>query len=360
MSTLAGGGAAAFADGQGSAASFAGPMGITVAASGVAYVADRDNHRVRAVTPGGVVSTFAGSGAGVSADGAGTGASFESPQDVKLDPAGTLFVVDACCIRSVPAAPALTSVFVGSASACTSWPTPDNNGLGTAALFGYPYGFAFNATGGGMLVADTFNVRTRWVSPAGLTTDGITAGLNYPCGIAADAHGSYYVSDKDNGRIVRVLPSAAWAPLAGSGASALVDGVGAGASFSQPYSLTVDARGETVFVADTGNHAIRQLVVATGAVSTIAGGGGAAFADGYGTSSAFHMPTYLALEPSGALLVSDSSNNAVRRVQCAPCPARFYCASGAPVLCTAGSFCPLSTLTPLSTAGPTQAPRPGA
>ena len=253
-------------------------------ALGVVFVADRDNARVRAVTPDGNVSTYAGSGAVGKVDGAGTGASFTSPQDVKVDSGGGgLYVVDECCIRRVPSAPSVTSVFVGNPDACSSHATPTNNGVGTNALFGYPYGFALNASGdGSMLVADTFNQLTRWVSASGATTDGVTAGLSYPCGVTADARGAYYVSDKDNHRIIEVSHGGGWTAVAGSGAAGSADGVRGGASFRQPLSLIVDGPGSVLYVADTGNNAVRQVDLSSGEVTTISGGGGAGFSDGFG------------------------------------------------------------------------------
>ena len=63
-----------FADGTGSGASFNYPNGLAVDSSGIVFVADTSSHRIRSVTPGGVVSTLAGSGTGTHANGAGISA----------------------------------------------------------------------------------------------------------------------------------------------------------------------------------------------------------------------------------------------------------------------------------------------
>ena len=75
-SSLAGNGTGAFADGVGTEARFSMPAGVAVSVTGNVYVADQGNHRVRLVTPSGATSTLAGSGASAFANGVGTAASF--------------------------------------------------------------------------------------------------------------------------------------------------------------------------------------------------------------------------------------------------------------------------------------------
>lgn len=101
VTTLAGSGDATFVDGTGAAASFNNPSGIAADGAGNLYVADLSNHRVRKVTPAGVVTTFAGSGAAASGDGAGAVASFTSPSGVAVDVAGNVYVADDRRMRRV-------------------------------------------------------------------------------------------------------------------------------------------------------------------------------------------------------------------------------------------------------------------
>ncbi len=116
--------------------------------------------------------------------------------------------------------------------------------------------------------------------------------------------------------------------LAGGGrgaAAGFADGVGSAAAFDAPIALTLTraAGRATLWVADTNNHALRVIDVATAAVTTLGGGGGgvggvgtaAGWVDGVGTAAGFNGPTGLSLSADGgALLVADTANNIIRRV----------------------------------------------
>lgn len=94
VTTFAGNGTAGYVDGPAASAEFNYPAGIAVASDGSIYVADQDNNRIRKISTSGVVSTFAGSGAKSTADGVGTAASFASPHSVSIDAAGNMYVGD--------------------------------------------------------------------------------------------------------------------------------------------------------------------------------------------------------------------------------------------------------------------------
>ena len=96
VSTLAGlAGSCGSADGTGANARFYYPYGVAVDSAGNVYVADTDNHTIRKITPGGVVSTLAGlAGSSGSADGTGANARFHYPSGVAVDSAGNVYVAD--------------------------------------------------------------------------------------------------------------------------------------------------------------------------------------------------------------------------------------------------------------------------
>ena len=96
VSTLAGTGTAGFADGPGPAARFNTPSGVACDGLGHVFVADKGNHRIRRIVVAtGVVTTLAGHGESGFADGPGPAAGFLAPSGVACDGRGTVYVADA-------------------------------------------------------------------------------------------------------------------------------------------------------------------------------------------------------------------------------------------------------------------------
>ncbi|HZX28370.1 MAG TPA: SMP-30/gluconolactonase/LRE family protein [Telluria sp.] len=172
------------------------------------------------------------------------------------------------------------------------------DGAGTGARFRFPSGMAFDAAGN-LWVADTGNGLVRKISPnASVST---VLALEAPRALAFDAAGKLYVAAGN--RIAIVAPNGQ-TTYAGAAASGSGDGPAAAARFNQPAGLAVDAAGN-LYVADTGNHALRMLSPA-GVVSTIAGRAGApGHMDGSGTAASFTSPAGLVLR-DGRLYVSEA------------------------------------------------------
>lgn len=160
VTTLAGSGTAGFADGTGTAASFGQAYGIATDAAGNIYVADSSNNRIRKITPGGVVTTLAGSGQAGAADGAGNSASFHQPSGLTVDSDGIIYVADTgnSLLRKITPA-GVVSTIAGQPGVLGA-----QNGIGTAATFKQPYGVTVDAAGN-LYVADTFNNLIRKVTP---------------------------------------------------------------------------------------------------------------------------------------------------------------------------------------------------
>ena len=99
-----------------------------------------------------------------------------------------------------------------------------------------------------------------------------------------------------------------------AGASGSADGIGVAARFNFPFDITSD--GTNLYVTDFNNHTIRKIVIATGAVTTIAGTAGAAgSADGTGAAARFSLPARLTMDGTSTnLYVTDSSNNTIRKI----------------------------------------------
>ena len=330
VSTLAGNGNRGFADGLGAAASFNMPQGAAVDASGNVYVVDTLNHRIRKVTPGGVVTTFAGTGGEGAVDGPALNASFRYPSGVAVDSSGNVYVADAGTnlIRKVTPG-GMVSTLAGSGTARFA------DGTGAAASFNYPTGIAVDL-GGNLYVADARNNLIRKVTRDGVVTTlagivagsiikgkapnpyqdgtGTTATFNFPVGIAVDAVGDIYVADFNNHRIRKVTPGGVVTTLAGNGTATFADGPGTAAAFNYPYSLAVDAGGN-VYVADNGNQRIRK-VRPDGLVTTLAGSGAAGYSNMTqpALTAPFAGPRGVAVDTAGNLFVVEYNNNCVKKI----------------------------------------------
>jgi hypothetical protein len=286
-------GAAGSSDGTAASASFNWPVQLTVRQGfGEMFVADTGNSRIRRVTSTGITTTIAGSATGY-ADAVGTNAYFHRPSGAAPDTSGNLFATD--CnnnrVRKIATSGVVTT-FAGSGGGGFI------NGIGTAAAFSCPSGIAVDAALSRVFIADHYN------------------------------------------NVIRlVLFNGTVSTYAGNGAAAFADGAASSASFNLPFLLALAPTG--LFVTDVNNHRIRSISNA-GLVSTVAGGV-AGFSNGFGLLALFNTPTGITSSPSGRLFVSDCSNHRIRQLTCVPCPASYYCSSGTPVLCPAGSYCPLSS-----------------
>jgi sugar lactone lactonase YvrE len=325
VSTLAGlAGSTGTADGTGSAARFSQPFGVTVDGAGTIYVADRDNHTIRKITPAGAVSTFAGlAGSNGSADGNGSAARFNFPLGVAVDNAGNVYVADtnSSTVRKITSSGAV-STFAGQAGSFGS-----ADGTGNAARFNNTQGVAVDSAGN-VYVADYLNHTIRRITPsrvvstfAGLAGNGGSADgtgngarFNFPYGVAVDGAGNAYVADSGNDAIRKITPSRVVTTLAGlAGSFGSADGTGNIARFGFPVSVAADNAGN-VYVADSSNHTIRKITPSR-IVSTLAGlAGSAGSANGSGSAARFNNPSGVAVDSGGNVYVGDRGNNTIRKI----------------------------------------------
>ena len=140
----------------------------------------------------------------------------------------------------------------------------------------------------------------------------LQARFDTPSALARDWHGALYVADSGNHAIRRVGRDGRVTTLAG-GRQGFAEGHGRQARFDAPMGVAVDAHGR-VFVADTWNDRIR-VIEPDGRVHTLAGGGEPGHVDGVGAQARFDTPVAVVLDNHGDLLVADFHNNAVRRVR---------------------------------------------
>ena len=209
VSTHAGNGVAGFKDGPGAQAMFNFPSGITLDANETVYVADNQNSRIRKVTAGGIVSTFAGTGDVGFKDGdAKTEAKFNFPLSLDIDGQGNIFVADAgnFRIRKI-GTDGTVSTFAGTGVDGTK------DGDKSAAQFGIVSGVKLDQWGN-IYIADVSNDRLRVITLdgkvrtiTGQVGKGFVEGrldkarFNFPFDIAIDHFGNLFVSDRENQRI---------------------------------------------------------------------------------------------------------------------------------------------------------------
>ena len=309
VSTLAGASTADLVEGNGTNARFRTPYGMMINAAGNIYVTDAGNHRIRMVTPAGVVSTFAGSGAGGFAEGFRTSAQFNFPSGIAQDAAGNIYVADNYNyrIRKINSM-GMVSTLAGSGTGGFA------DGTGGAAQFLTPISVVVDAAGN-VYVTDAVNNRIRKITPEGVvstfagSTGGFTdatgtaAQFSVPFGLAIDAAGNIYVADTGNCRIRKITPERVVSTIAGNEEPGFFDGKGTDAKFWLPIGIAVSATG-VVYVADNYNHSIR-MITPEGVVTTIAGNGTAGVANGVGAAAQFDQPIGVVIDAAGNLYVSE-------------------------------------------------------
>ena len=292
--------------GLATAALLDGPNALAVDTAGSVYISDNSNGRIRRVTPDGMISTFV-SIAGVSG--------------LAFDAAGNLYASQGLgTIRRITPA-GVTSVIAGTGTAGFS----GDGGPATAAMLSSPFGLAFDAAGN-LFFADAQNNRVRRITPAGVistvagdgnarltgdTGPALAASLAGPAGVAIDAAGDLYIADASNGRVRRVRQGII--TTVGGGGGSYADGAATEASLPGLTSITLDSRGGLLMAVSAARQ-VRRFSGST--VTTIAG-----VLPGLGASEgapALETPLFephsVAVTPSGAILVSDSVDNRVRRI----------------------------------------------
>jgi len=298
-------------DGIGAAARFTSPSAIASDGAGNLYVSDAgDNGTIRKIVIAtGAVTTFAGTpGQHGTADGTGPDARFVAPWGIVSDGAGNLYLSDGSgSVRKIVIATRAVTTPVG---------TADGGGYadltGTAARFSGPAGLVIDGAGN-LYVADPGNNAIRKVAIAtGVVTTfagapertsvdgtGANARFTYPWGIAGDGAGNLYVTEWNNTIRKIVIATRAVTTLAGAqGQRANVDGTGLAARFWAPYGITGDGA-SNLYVVDGG--VIRKVALATGAVTTIAG-----LASSTSVLPPFTGPTGIVNDGPDTLYVSDA------------------------------------------------------
>jgi len=303
-------------DGTGSAASFQGPAGMASDEEGNLFVVDNPNNAIRRIDHvTSAVTTLAGSAEETgSSDGIGSQARFNSPWGVASDHAGHLFVSDYfnCTIRRIDVASAEVTTIAGTARTAG-----ETNATGSFASFTDPTGLAMDDDGN-LYIVDGGGIRSLVVATGKVTTlvKWRDARFNGPHGIAYDGAGSLFVADTQNNAIWKIV-IATGAAMIFAGATSLTEdsagstnATGTSARFFEPYGIAADRAGN-LYVADHGNHAIRKIVIASAAVTTVIGSPNHRGVRLGRLPAGLSLPTGLALGPAGQLFIADEGENAI-------------------------------------------------
>lgn len=260
-------------DGIGTAAKFRNPSGLAFDSAGYLYVSDYGNHTIRRIDPGGVVTTYAGS-AGVSGslDGSVGTARFSYPRGLVVDSGGNIIVADwgNNTIRMISPG-GMVSTLAGSPGMAGAI-----DGTGSTARFSAPSGVAADSFGN-IYVADSDFHIVRKVTSSGTvttlagspgtsgTTDGFggAARFRYPTGIAMSPGGFLLVADYNNHTVRKVTFTGQVTTVGGlGGSSGSMDGIGTNSRFYRPYSMAISPDG-IVYLCDLYNSRISKGIPAS-------------------------------------------------------------------------------------------------
>jgi sugar lactone lactonase YvrE len=321
-------GVAAAVDGPAGEASFANPVSLGIDVYGNFYVLDRDASTIRKVAANGDLSTIIGlTGQTGANDGTGQYATMNHPAAFTVSAGGYVYIADTGneLIRQfyptgngIVFGPFLVSV-AGTAGAAGT-----TDGVANNARFMSPAGIVVTKDYT-LYIADTGENRIRKIgsgdnviecagvaaTPGAADGPATSAEFNAPTGLAFDAAGDLYVADTNNNVVRRIGTDGSVTTVAGApGIAGFADGLSVAARFNHPTGLAFDSLGN-LYVADSGNHAIRRIAPST-LVTTVIGNGAAGHANGDGLSAQLNDPTGLAFDGTGRLFIADSGNRVIR------------------------------------------------
>jgi uncharacterized protein (TIGR03437 family) len=340
--------------------------GLAADRDGNLYISDAQAHRVRQITPAGVIRTVAGTGsAGYAGDGGPADkARLSAPYGLAVDTAGNLFIADLGNrrIRRVARDGTISTVAGQTAFRAPRNVAVDNAGVlyvsdfesgsvyrigatvAVIALLKFPAGLALDRAGT-LYIGETGTHLVRKLENGVVRA---VASVQTPTGLAFDAQGTLHVADAAGGGIFRVPVTGTAAPLsivardvaiasgvlystdgklvrsstatttaviAGRGDPAHGDnGPATGARLNHPSGLALDGAGN-LYIADRDNHRIRR-VDPRGILTTYAGTGlaGNTGDGGLAVAALLNQPSAISLDEAGNLYIADQGNGRIRRV----------------------------------------------
>ncbi len=289
----------------GTAAKLNEPEGIVIAPSGIVYVVDTGNNKIKKITPEGVVTTLAGTGDDGDVVGAGNVAQFSSPNGITMDVDGNLYITDVGNYKIKKITPAgVVSNFAG----------------GSFSDFGIPFGITIDAAKN-LYVCDASAKKIKKVTPAGVISTfagtgasgetngpGNTATFQSPNEIVIDGSGNLFVAD---GNKIRKITSTGVVSTFKTGISENANQDG-DTEFFLPGAMAINSAGDIYFESGVGSKV--KKITPSGEVSTIIGSSNNGDQDGKGSDARFFYPQGIAISASGVIYLSDTNNNKIKKI----------------------------------------------
>ena len=316
VASIAGTGSPGVNDGAAMSASFSDPFGIVVDKRGNVIVADGGrSNRIRRISVDGKVHTIAGSTEGF-ADGNALQAQFNTPSGVAIDNKGNVIIADTSNNRIRKLSNDGTTV-----TTVAGIGTPGlRDGSAVEAQFDGPLAVTTDKSGN-IFVADSYNDCIRKVTPNGIVTtyagtgspgysDGqsTSAAFDTPSGIATDKEGNVFVADTGNGAIRKITPQGIVTTVLGGTEGGPQEGE---VRLNRPIGVCI-THDSFLFVTDEGRG--RVLRVAPDGQVSIYAGATPGFANGIGRQARLNAPSHITVDRQGALYVADSQNYFIREI----------------------------------------------
>jgi len=312
-----------------------GPFDVGFDTAGNLYFSDTFNHCIRRVDARtNVITTLAGCGEpGHSGDGGpAIRACFNEPYGIAVDRAGNVYVADRHnhCVRRIEAGSGIVTTFAGNGSAGFG----GDDGPAARAGMAEPNGLALNPEQTRLFIADVADHRVRVVDLSSGTIwtfagtgeaehsgDGgpaAKAGIYGARAVKVGADGTVYILERQGSTLRAVDPrTGIITTLAGTGVRSYTgdDGPALAATFDAPKELAIDREGNLLIV-DTENHAIRKIDTRSKIVATVIGSGrqGGDGDGGPATAASLDRPHGAAVAPDGSIYIGDTNNHRVRKV----------------------------------------------
>jgi sugar lactone lactonase YvrE len=328
--TVAGNGTAGYS-GDGGQAPFAQlnkPGCVALDSANNLYIADTENNRIRKVTPGGIITSFAGNGTkGFSGDGEqATMAQLESPLSITFDYAGALYIAENGNNRIRKVTP---NGIITTYAENRNKNIRGDSGQTSSILLKNPMDISLDPAGN-IYIADSDRIYKVDVDGAittvagnreyGFSGDGgkaILAQLNGPRSLEFDSAGNLYIADTGNSRIRKITTDGVITTVAGDGNYGYGGdgGQATAAQLNDPYDIAVDPAGN-LYIADTENNRVRKVSPA-GVITTVAGNGTRGYSGdgGQAVSAQLNHPEGIAVDTVGNLYIADTWNHRIRKVE---------------------------------------------